>query len=100
MWDTITAPAPTHLKIVHHPEIDTEERGGQWHKKLMSIYNSGSVSIPGFSRYRECGALCFSVCGIKATQLFKEREVPVLSSKFLLEGSLLRWGHVPGDMNV
>ena len=28
MWDTITAPAPTHLKIVHHPEIDTEEREG------------------------------------------------------------------------
>lgn len=30
----------------------------------------------------------FPLCGVKATQLFKEREVPVLSSKFLLEGSL------------
>lgn len=30
----------------------------------------------------------FSLRGVKVTQLFKEREVPVLSSKFLLEGSL------------
>lgn len=34
------------------------------------------------------GHVFFSLRGVKATQLFKEREVPVLSSKFLLEGSL------------